>query len=303
MRIVILIAGMALFVMPAFGGEGQITASKALQAPPPMEQGPEGAPAWSFDLNGSYTMGSRIMKAGDFGSQAEYHYEAQVLRNIHLFKTYYLQIGFDHDQFQFSRSNATLFPYSLTSDAAVIAISYWSGDEYHPLLRLEPGVYYTRNHITKNSFNMPFRVQGGVKVNDQLHLVLGVEIDPFASSIAFPIVGVNWKVSDQFNVRAVFPKPRISYLPNKSLEFFIGGELTGGAYRNGPTRDRRTNNALLDYSDYRACLGMEYDFTKVISLEANLGWSFERRFNYHRAGPIYNAKGAPYAQLDFKFGF
>lgn len=302
MKKVVLIGCVALLAMPAFGGEGQIIASKALQAPP-IEQGPEGAPPWSFDLTGSYTMGSRIMKAGEFGSQAEYHYDIEAERNIHLFKTYYLQIGFDHDQFLFSRSNSTLFPDSLTSDAAVIAVSYWAGDEYHPLLRLEPGVYYTRNHITKNSFNMPFRVQGGVKVNDQLHLVLGVEIDPFGSSIAFPIVGANWQVNDQFNVRAVFPKPRISYLPNKSLELFIGGELTGGAYRNGPTRDRRTNNALLDYSDYRACLGMEYDFTNVISLEANLGWNFQRRFNYHRAGPVYNAKGAPYAQLEFKFGF
>lgn len=302
MKMVILIGCMALLAMPAFGGEGQMIASKALQAPP-MEQGPEGAPPWSFEFTGSYTMGSRIMKAGEFGSQAEYHYDAEVLRNFHLFKKYYLQVGFDHDQFQFSRSNATLFPYSLTSDAAVIAISYWAGDEYHPLLRLEPGVYYTRDHITKNSFNMPFRVQGGIKVNEQLHLVLGVEIDAFGSSIAFPIAGFNWQINDQFNVRAVFPKPRISYMPNKSLEFFLGGELTGGAYRNGPTRDRRTNNALLDYSDYRACLGMEYDFTKIVSLEANLGWSFERRFNYFRAGPVYKAKGAPYAQLDFKFAF
>lgn len=302
MKMVVLIGCMALLAMPAFGGEGQMIASKALQAPP-MEQGEEGAPLWTFEVNGSYTMGSRIKKAGEFGSQAEYHYEAEVLRNFHLFKKYYLQVGFDHDQFQFSRSNATLFPYSLTSDAAVIAISYWAGDEYNPLLRLEPGVYYTRDHITKNSFNLPFRVQGGIKVNEQLHLVLGVEIDPFGSSIAFPIAGFNWEINDQFNVRAVFPKPRISYMPNKSLEFFLGGELTGGAYRNGPTRDRRTNNALVDYSDYRACLGMEYDFTKIISLEANLGWSFERRFNYFRAGPIYQAKGAPYAQLIFKFGF
>jgi Domain of unknown function (DUF6268) len=302
MRIVILIACTALLVMPAFGGEGQLTASKALQAPP-MEEGPEGAPLWSFDLNGSYTMGARIMKAGEFGSQAEYHYEIEALRNIHLFKKYYLQIGFDHDQFLFSRSNSALFPYSLTSDAAVIAVSYWSGDEYHALLRLEPGIYYTRNHITKNSFNIPFRLQGGIKVNDQLHLVLGIEVDPFGSSIVFPIAGFNWKVNDQFNIRAVFPKPRISYLPNKSMEFFIGGELLGGAYRNGPTADRRTNNALLDYAEYRACLGMEYDFTKVISLEGNVGWSFERQYNYHRAGPIFNAKGAPYAQLDFKFAF
>ena len=302
MRMVMLIACTTSLAISAFGGEGQLTASKALQAPP-MEEGPEGAPLWTFDLNGSYTMGARIMKAGEFGSQAEYHYEIEALRNIHLFKKYYLQIGFDHDQFLFSRSNSTLFPYSLTSDAAVIAVSYWSGDEYHALLRFEPGIYYTRNHITKNSFNIPFRLQGGIKVNDQLHLVLGIEVDPFGSSIAFPIAGFNWKVNDQFNIRAVFPRPRISYLPNKSMEFFIGGELLGGAYRNGPTADRRTNNALLDYAEYRACLGMEYDFTKVISLEGNLGWSFERQYNYHRAGPIFKAKGAPYAQLDFKFAF
>ncbi|MGA8656391.1 MAG: hypothetical protein WB586_09595 [Chthoniobacterales bacterium] len=50
------------------------------------------------------------------------------------------------ERFDFSRSN-NVFPYALSSLAAELDVSYWSGDEFHPLLKLEPGVYFTRDYI------------------------------------------------------------------------------------------------------------------------------------------------------------
>jgi hypothetical protein len=39
-----------------------------------------------------------------------------------------------------------------------------------------------------------------------------------------------------------------SYTSNKTLELFIAGDFVGGGHRNGSTNDRRSNNALLDYT-------------------------------------------------------
>jgi hypothetical protein len=126
--------------------------------------------------------------------------------------------------------------------------------------------------------------------------------DPLAQTPALPIGGVNWKINDKLNFRAVFPKPRLSYIPNEALELFVAGEIQGGVFRNGPTNDRRTNNALLEYSEYRAGFGASYTPKENISLEATAGWSFLRDFNYFRAGPDYKSKGAPYIKLEMSIG-
>jgi hypothetical protein len=290
MKLVTLLAGLTFFCGVAFGDEKNVIQ----QAPKEL---PGQAPWWSIDLNSDYTLGSKIIKSGNFGSQAVYHYEIEALRNFHLFDKYYLQCGIDSERFDFSRSNS-LYPSSISSMAAEVSFSYWTGEDFYPVLKLEPGFYYTRDHITPNSFDVPIRAVAGYQIWDKVHLVLGVDADPFEQEPVIPICGVNWKINDQYNLRAVFPQPRFSYTPNKTLEFFIAADLIGGGYRNGPTNDHRTNNALLDYSEYRAASGVNYNPQKGVSFEMTVGWSIARRFDYFRAGPDDAAKSAPYFKLD-----
>ena len=290
MRLVQLLCSLGVFACSTFGGE------KTIIQTVPQEQAGQ-APLWSCDLNSDYTSGSTIRHAEALGSQAVYRYELEALRNIHLFSKYYLQFGVDYERFDFSRSNS-IFPYAISSLDAEIDLSYWSGDELNPLLKLQPGVYFTRDHITANSFDFPVRVVGGFKVRDVLYAVLGANVDPFEADPVSPICGFNWKIGDQFNLRAVFPEPRFSYTPTKELEFFIDADLKGGGYRNGPTNDRRTNNAILDYTEYRGGGGISYNPRKGLSLEATVGWSIARHFDYFRAGPNFLSESAPYLKLD-----
>ena len=290
MKLALLLAGLALFAELALGGEKNV-----IQLTPRNQQ--DQAPLWSVDLNSDFTMGSKIMKSSDFGSQAVYRYEIEALRNFHLFDRYYLQLGIDSERFDFSRSNS-LYPYSISSVAAEVSLSYWTGEDLYSVLKLEPGLYYTRDHIASNSFDVPIRAVAGLKMRDNFHVVLGVDVDPFEQEWFIPVCGFNWKINDQYNLRAVFPQPRFSYTPSKTLEFFIAADLVGGGYRNGPTSDQRTNNALLDYSEYRAAGGVNYNPLKGLSFEMTAGWSIERRFDYFRAGPDDIAKSAPYFKLD-----
>jgi hypothetical protein len=291
MKSATLLAGLMMILGTAALGDEK----NLLQSPPPAKQ--DQAPLWSFDLNSDYTFGSKIIRSGDFGSQAVYHYQIEALRNVHLFDKYYFQFGLESERFDFSRSNS-IYPSSITSVAGEVSLSYWTGDEYFPLLKFEPGVYYTRDYITTNSFDVPIRAVAGFKIREKVHVVLGMDLDPFEQEWAIPICGVNWQISDQYNLRAVFPQPRFSYTPNKVLEFFVAADLLGGGYRNGPTNDPRTNNALLDYSEYRAGSGVNYNPRKGLSFEMTGGWSFERRFDYFRAGPDDSTRSAAYFKLD-----
>jgi hypothetical protein len=285
-----MISGLLLLATIANGGEATVTE-------PAAKEQTDQAPLWSTDTIGDYTLGSRIMKAADFGSQAVYHYEVEVLRNLHLFDKYYFQVGVDSENFDFSRSNS-IYPSSIRSLAAEVSLSYWTGDDFYPLLKLQPGVYFTGDHITANSFDIPVRAVAGIKTREDLYLVLGLDADPYEQEPVTPVCGVNWKINDQYNLRAVFPQPRFSYNPNKTVELFLTADLVGGGYRSGPTNDRRTSNAVLDYTDYRAASGLNYNPLKGLSVEMSAGWSFQRRFDYYHAGPDDTAKSAPYFKLD-----
>lgn len=48
--------------------------------------------------------------------------------------------------------------------------SYWSGDDFYPVVRIEPGIYYTRDHVTRDSFDAPLRLTPGFKVSENLYL-------------------------------------------------------------------------------------------------------------------------------------
>jgi hypothetical protein len=286
-----------LFAMSALGGERSVP-----QPSPGAETNKERAPLWSFDLDSDYTLGSSIQKYSNFGPQAVYHFEIEALRDAPLFDKYYLQLGLDSERFAFSRSNG-LFPYSLTSLAAEVAVSYWDGDDFFPLLKVQPGFYYTRDYITKNAFDVPIRLALGFKAQKDVHLVLGFSADRFQQIPVFPIAGFNWKINDKLNLRAVFPEPRFSYNPNDSVEFFLAGQYGGGTYRNGPTNDSRTNGALLEYTEIRTGTGLNYTVNKVVSIEATAGWSFQREFNYFRIGPDIKTRGSPYIRLETTIHF
>jgi hypothetical protein len=276
--------------------------TETIQAPAPITASatPAADPTWNVELTSSYTSSARIMKAGYFGSQAVVEYELQAYKDIKLFQNYFLQLGFDLERFNFSRSNS-FFPYAMTSLAGELVFAYWDGDDFYPVLRFEPGLYYTRAYITKNSFDVPIRFTPGLKVNDNLYLIGGFSLDVYSNPIVFPVAGVNWKINDQWNLRAVFPRPRFSYIPNKKWEFFVQGDLNGDSFRNGPTNYRFTNNAVLQYYYYRAGLGFNYEPVKGFEIEAVAGWNFKSEYDYIRAGPIYDVKPAPYVWLDLKW--
>jgi hypothetical protein len=286
-----------LFAASALGGERTVLSSS-----PGSDANKGGSPLWSFDLDSDYTFGSSIQKFSDLGLQAVYHYEIEVLRDFALFDKYYLQFGLDSERFLFSRSN-NLFPYAMTSVAAEAALSYWDGDEFFPLLKIQPGIYYTRNYITKDSFDIPVRLALGLKVQKDIHLVLGFSADRFQQIPIFPVAGFNWKINDKLNLRAVFPEPRFSYTPNDSVEFYLDGQYAGGTYRNGPTIDSRTDNALLEYTEIRIGTGVSYTAAKGVSIEATAGWTFQREFNYFRNGPDFKTSGSPYIRLETTIHF
>jgi len=79
----------------------------------------------------------------------------------------------------------------------------------------------------------------------------------------------------------------------------------------GPRRtDRRDgiqpgklNGTQVDFADYRAGVGLAYDLTKTCSLDVGAGYSFQRSFDFSRAGEHYRTDPSPYVRLQISAAF
>ena len=161
-------------------GEMAFAGGNTLVQPSPPSNAENLGSQWSILLDSTYTFGSHVERSHNLGSQAEYRYEIQALRNFRITGDYYLELGVDYERFDFSRSNSQ-FPYSFTSLSGEILFSYWSGDSFYPVIRLEPGIYYTRDHVTENSFDFPIRITPGFKLTPNLYVIFGCSIDVYSN--------------------------------------------------------------------------------------------------------------------------
>ena len=127
------------WVAAAHAGEKTV-----LNAPPSEVAPVKSVPDWSFDLTGSYVLGSHFRHLESLGSQAAGYYELEALRRFHIADNWYFRVGFDVSRFDFSRSNA-VFPYSLNQVAGEVALEYWHGDDIGVLLKVSPCVYFARD--------------------------------------------------------------------------------------------------------------------------------------------------------------
>jgi uncharacterized protein DUF6268 len=290
-RTLLAVSALSLPNLVCFAGEKEVVSTPV----EPVQQNPNRDSLWYADTEFSYTFGSKFRRESDFGRQSEYHFNIGFGRRFELSESWRLTLGIENEQFHFSKSNSFL-PNSLNKLAAEVGLA-WRNPLGQLQLRLHPGVYYTRDHITGNSFDMPFALVGTRRITSNFSLSLGVGGSILGEYHVSPIGGFVWDINDRPELRALFPHPGLSYALNDSTKLFLGADFLGGAFRNGPTNDQRTNNAALTYQESRAGAGIAFQPHQGMKLTLSSGYSFERKFDYYHRGPIFISKGAPYVQF------
>ena len=96
------------------------------------------------------------------------------------------------------------------------------------------------------------------------------------------------------------------YSPTKNLDLYLGGELAGGSYRtdvNNGITPHKLSGAQVDFSDYRAGVGVAYSVGQNLSVDLGAGYSIQRHFAFHRAGENYRTDPSPFLRLEIKAAF
>ena len=270
------------------------------------EEKPEAVSRDLVEVESSYVFGSDLHRGGSFGDQYaignSFSYGHRFLLSGHL----YLHLGISYDRFDFGATGAPV-PEHLQSVAGTIGIDYMHNNDVGAFIQVKPG-FYTENDFNSASFDAPITL-GRIFVlqPDKLYVFVGANASFLRGRFpVIPLAGVIWMPNDQWKFLAILPEPRLIYSPCNKLDFWVGGQLTGGSYRtdrNDTIVPHKLSGAQVDYSDYRVGGGFIYSPCDAITIDLSGGCAIERSFDFYRAGMTYKTDPAPYLRLEFKAKF
>ncbi|MEO6970077.1 MAG: hypothetical protein ABI217_04195 [Chthoniobacterales bacterium] len=259
-----------------------------------------------FKIEQAYIFESDLNHGGSLGKQDEIHNEIEYDHRFQIRDNIYLRLGVSYERFDFGSTKAPV-PNHLQSLAGIVALDIMHGTDVGAFIEFRPG-FYTQSDFGISSFDVPITL-GRIFVlePDKLYLFGGAYAAFLKGGYpVIPLLGVIWIPNDKVRLMGVLPEPKVIYSPTDKLDLWVGGELAGGSYRtdrNDGIRPTKLNGTQVDFSDYRAGVGLTYEFAKNCSVDLAGGYSIERHFAFHRAGENYRTDPSPYVRLQLKVTF
>jgi hypothetical protein len=241
-------------------------------------------------------------------SQGEIESSFQYGHRFHLFGKVYLKLGAAYERFDFSVSDTPL-PSTLQSIAGVVAVEYIEKGTPGIFITSKPGIYFSDTHdISAANFDFPTSLGAIIPINKSVYVLVGIHTSILSKYPVFPIGGLVVLFNDHLRLEAIPPEPRLIYTVNEKLDFFVGGEILGDAFKRDDTnyrgKDHRFSGGVIDYSEYRVGGGLTLTPIKQVDIDISGGWALERSFDYYRGDQKnFTTTGAPYAKLSVSAEF
>ncbi len=263
-----------------------------------------------FVTETAYVFESDLNHGGNFGKQDALQNQFEYGHRFALSGNWYIHAGLLYERFDFGNTDAPV-PVHLQKMAGVVGLDYMKGNDLGAFLQFRPG-FYTEEHLGLASFDCPILLgRFWILQPDKLYLLTGAYASFLRGGFpVLPLVGLVWKPNDHFRLMGIVPEPRVIYTVNKQLEVWAGGELAGGSFRTDHHDEfdnirhvDKLSGTQVDYSDYRAGVGLTYAISNQIDVDLGGGYSIRRSFDFNRAGENYHTDPAPYLRLEFKAKF
>ncbi|MEO7724472.1 MAG: hypothetical protein ABIU29_07260 [Chthoniobacterales bacterium] len=295
--------GAFLFVSGLQAGTEELENKTAVST---SQKAVEETPLDIFKLEQGYVFQSDLNHGGSFGQQDEIQSELEYGHRFLINGNFYAHVGFAYDRYDFGSTGAPV-PNHLQAMAGIFGIDYMHGKDVGAFFQVRPGFYF-QNDIGISSFDAPITL-GRIFVvqENKFYIFVGAYASFLRSGFpVLPLAGVVYIPSDKLRIMAVLPEPKIIYSASKRLDLWAGGELVGGSFRtdrNDNIRPGKLNGAQVDFSDYRAGLGLTYGVSDNVSFDLGAGISFQRQFDFGRAGETYRTDPSPYVRMQMSASF
>ena len=264
-----------------------------------------------FEFESSYVFKSDIDNTDNsdsgrgFGEQDVFQVKLEYAHRFQLNGSWYLRAGAAYERFEFGETRGAI-PGHLQSYTGVLGIEYMHGSDTGAFLYVRPG-FYTEENFDTDALDAPVSL-GRIWViqEEKLYILVGLNASFLRRFPVLPFGGVIWIPSENLRVMALPPDPRVVYSVTDNLEVWVGGQIVAGVFRGDEDRDIRPgklSDAVVDYTDYRVGVGIDYDISDNFSALIGGGYSIQRSFDFYRAGEEYETDPAPYARIELKAKF
>ncbi len=253
--------------------------------------------------------GGLIPNERSYGSFDESQLSIDYDHRFPVFGKVYFKLGASYERFDFGTTSAPL-PSSLQSLTGTFALEYIEQGEVGAFLTTSPGVYYSDiGAVGLGNVDVPVALGAIVPLGKKFYLLLGARYSALSKYPVYPILGAVWLLTDKLRIEARPPTPRLIYSYSKALDFYVGAELLGSAYKRDDNRDarpqdRRFNNGVIDFSETRVGAGIDLTIAEKIDIYLDGGYSVNRDFEYYRGdSKTFRAHPAPYARISAEVNF
>jgi hypothetical protein len=212
----------------------------------------------------------------------------------------YFRVGIEYERYDFGGSDNGL-PDHLQGLYGHLALEYVVKDYPGAAIELDPGVYF-QDHISGSAFDVPGKAYVSFPLKkDKIFATIGLGWGQFQDPAVAPGGGITWLINDKLRLQAVFPKPALVYQPNDDWDIRAIGELNflGARTDQVHTTERklRVDDALVQYSEYRAGLQIGFSGLKPFKIIAGAGATIQRNFDFFRVNQSKKTDPAPYIRI------
>jgi hypothetical protein len=155
-------------------------------------------------------------------------------------------------------------------------------------LAVTPGLYTDFKDVDRRSIQMRGRALAIVAFSPQLQLAAGAMYVNRNLTKVLAAGGVIWNPSEETRCFLVFPQPKVSYrfatIKSTDLWGYVAGEFGGGRWEVEHSNGTADS---IDYTDFRAILGIEAVHAQRWKGHVEVGYVFARRVNFASGTPDY----------------
>jgi hypothetical protein len=190
-------------------------------------------------------------------------------------------------------------PASLHCLALNIGGSYRMNDNLSLSLMALPGLNSDFKVITWSDIRVPVALNVHYLFSPKLSLTGGLMYAIGNRELPLmPVIGAIYHPSENWTFALGFPRTGVMFKPNKTTEYYIGGEFGGGEYR---LHETDIGADVISYRDYRAVTGADWTLYPDIKLGIAGGYSFARKFLFDSERDDVNVNSALFGRFELKF--
>ncbi len=281
---------------------------KALMMPPPLRGGETNRPPLlQVNLDGSYTASGKAKflgtKSGDSGAASM---SAAIFAPLPLNEKWMIPFGLMSQNIWLDSVPGVPVPDQIHTLGFNTGLGYRLNDDWMIMGMVNPSLYKFSD-VGGNDIGLSGGINAMWHYSDSLMWMFGLMVAPDSDLPVVPMVGLDWRISPQWDLQLMFPQPRLVFQPDEYWSFHVGMNLVGTTFRTSNTFGTSLgrpeyDDALATYRDIRLGAGFGYNVSKSMRVEVEGGYSVSRQIDYKDFETV-NFEPGPYVRLGINIGF